>query len=123
MSLVGMLPDHPGQPDDGVAVDPDQTLGLSDAAALAEVLEHGVGLVLGQVGMEQGRAPARGEAVFAGVAVEEPDVVTLAVVGADGEIPGIALAVEGAIGFLAAEAREVVHGWKAPGSPGRIGVK
>jgi hypothetical protein len=109
-----MLPDHPRQPDDGVAMDADQTLGLSDAAALAEVLEHGVGLVLGPVGMGQGRAPAFGEAVFAGVAGEEPDVVTLAVVGADGEIPGVASAVEGAVGSLAAEAREVVQGAESP---------
>jgi hypothetical protein len=33
------------------------------------------------------------------------------------------LAEQGATGFLAAEAREVVHGWKTPGGSGRVGVK
>jgi hypothetical protein len=120
MSVVGMSSDHPGQSDDGVAVDADQTFGLSDAAAVAEVLEHGVGLVLGQVGVEQGRALAFGEAIFAGVAVEQPNVVLLAVAGADGEVSGVAFAVERAVGFLAAEAREVVHGCESPLREGRV---
>src|SRR6185437_10616116 len=73
--------------------------------------------------VEQRCALALGEAVFAGVAVEQPDVVLFAVAVANGEVSGIALAEQGAIGFLAAEAREVVHGWKTPGSPGRVGVR
>jgi hypothetical protein len=121
MSVVGMLSDHPGQSDDGVAVDADQTFGLSDAAALGEVLEHGVGLVLGQMGVEQGRALALGEAVLAGVAVEQPDVISLAVAGADREVSGVAFAEEGAIRFLAAEAREVVHMVEWPGRRGNVG--
>src|SRR4051812_9792435 len=50
-----------------------------------------------------------GEMILAGVAVEQSDVVEFAVAGADREIPGVALAVAGAVGILAAEAREVVH--------------
>jgi hypothetical protein len=38
-------------------------------------------------------------------------VVLLAVAGADGKIASVALAVEDALGVLAAEAREVVHGF------------
>jgi hypothetical protein len=60
--------------------------------------------------MEQRCALALGEAVLAGVAVEQPDVVSFAVAVANGEVSGIASAEQGAIGFLAAEAREVVHG-------------
>jgi hypothetical protein len=118
MSVVGVLTGRFRQADDGIAVDVDEAPGLSDAAALGEVLEHGAGLRLGQVGVEQGRALALGGAVLAGVAVEQPDLVVLAVAGADGEVCGVASAVERAIGILAAEAREVVHGWKTPGEPG-----
>lgn len=123
MSVAGVLAGHLRQAGDGVAVDVDQAPGLSDAAALGEVLEDGAGLLLGQVGLEQGRALALGEAVFAGLAVEQADVVVLAVAAADGEVCGVAPAVEGAIGILATEAREVVHGMEAPGRPGRDGFR
>jgi len=105
-----MLSDPLGQADDRIAVDPDQAFGLSDAAALGEVLEHGAGLRFGQVRVEQRCALALGEAILADVAVEQPDVVLLAVAGANREVSRAALAEEGAIRFLAAEACEVVHG-------------
>ena len=91
-------------------MDADQASGLADAAALVEVLEHGEGLLLGEMAVEQGRALALGEAGLAGVAVEQADVVLLAVAVADREVAGVASAVEGAVGVLAAEASEVVHG-------------
>ena len=109
------------QADDRIGMDLDQASGLSDAAALGEVLEDGVRLLVGQMGMEQGRALAFGEAVRASVAVEQTDVVVLAVVGTDREISGVALAVEGAIGLLAAEASEVVHGRGSPRRSRRVG--
>jgi hypothetical protein len=71
------------------------------------------------MGVEQGRALALGEAVLARLAVEQADVVPLAIAGADGEIAGVAAGVEGALGVLAAEAREVVHGEGWHGMPGR----
>jgi len=121
VSVVGVVPGQAGQSDDRVAVDADEPLGLSDAAALAQVLEHGAGRVVGQVGVEQGRALALGEAVLAAVAVEQPDVVLLAVAGTDGEVPGAPMAVEGALGVLATEANEVVHGIGSPGGRARGG--
>jgi hypothetical protein len=123
MSVVGVSPGQLGQSDDRIAVDVDQAPGLSDAAALGEVLEHRAGLLLGQVGVEQRGALALGEAVLAGVAVEQADVVLLAVAVADREVCGVSLAVEGAVGILAAEAREIVHRCKGPGRPGRVGVR
>jgi hypothetical protein len=57
-----------------------------------------------------------------GVAVEQSDVILLAVVGADGEVSGVTSAVGGAIGLLAAEACEVVHGVESPGRGGRVGI-
>ena len=66
-------------------------------------------LVLGQVGAEQGRALALGEAGAAGGAVEQAVFMAAAVAHADGEAPGVTPAVVGAVGVEAAEAAEVVH--------------
>ena len=70
-----MLPGAAGQSADGVGVDTDEASGLSNAAAVVEVLKHGEGLLFGEVAVEQGRPLALGEAVLAGVAGEESDVV------------------------------------------------
>jgi hypothetical protein len=104
-------------------VDVDQASGLPDAAAFAEVWEDGAGLLLGEVGVEQRRSLALGEAVFAGLAAEQADVVLLAVAGADGEVSGVASAVGAAIGILAAGAREIVHGTEAPRRVGHDGIR
>ncbi len=122
MSVAGMIPGQFRQADDRIGVDVDQAPGLPDAAAFAEVMEHRAGLLLGQMAMEQRRALALGEAILAGLAVEQSDVVLLAVAGADGEVAGVATSEEGAIGILAAEAREIVHGMGAPRRPGREGI-
>jgi hypothetical protein len=114
-----MLSGDAGQSADGVGIDADQAPGGSDAAALVEVLEHGEGLLLGEMAVEQDCALALGEAVFAGVAVEQSDVILFAVAGADGEIAGVAPGVEDALGVLTAEAREVVH---AKGRSGQRGT-
>ncbi len=104
-----MLSDDAGQASDGVGIDADQASGAADATALVEMLEHGEGLFFGEMAVEQGRSLAFGEAVLAGLAVEQSDVVLLAVAGADREITGITGAVQSALRVLAAEAREVVH--------------
>jgi hypothetical protein len=109
LSVVGVLSGDAGQSDDGVGIDADQASGGADAAALVEVLEHGAGLVVGEMGVEQGRPLAFGEAVLAGVAVEQSDVVLFSVAGADREIAGVAPRLEGTLGILATEARKVVH--------------
>jgi hypothetical protein len=109
MSVVGMLSDDAGQASNGIGIDADQASGAADATALIEVLEDGEGGFFGEMAVEQGRALAFGEAVFAGLAVEQSDVVLLTVAGADREVPSVTLTVEGAFGVLTAEAREVVH--------------
>jgi hypothetical protein len=109
MSVVGMAAGDAGQSAHGVGIDADQSSGGADAAALVEVLEDGQGFLRGEMAVEQRRALALGEAALAGLAVEQADVVLLAVAGADGEITGIAAGVEYALGVLAAEASEVVH--------------
>jgi hypothetical protein len=123
MSVAGVFAGEFRQAGDGVAMDIEEASGLSDAAALTEVVEDGAGFLLGQVGVEQGRALTLGEAAFAGLAVKQTDVVVLAVAGADREISGVASAEEGAIGILAAKAREIVHGTEAPRRVGRDGIR
>ena len=110
-----MLSGGAGQSDDGVAVDADESSGGADAAALVEVLEHGVGLLLGQMAAVERRALALGEAGPAGVAVELSELLVLAESAADREVAGVASAVERTVGILAAEAGEVVHGVSWPG--------
>jgi hypothetical protein len=75
-----------GQAGDGVAVDADEAAGLPGAVALTEVIEHGTGLVLRQVGAKQWSAFAFGEAVFAGPAVKQADVALLAEASADRKV-------------------------------------
>lgn len=105
-----MIAGGAGQPDDGVAMDADEAFSLADAVSLGQVMEHGAGRLVGEPAIEQRRPLALGEAGLAGVAVEQADVIPLAVAIADGEIPGVSSPVEGAVGILAAEAGEVVHG-------------
>jgi hypothetical protein len=110
-----MSPGAEGVADDGVLVDMDQAAGLADAAAVGEVGQDGLGLVVGQSAVEQGRAFAFGEARLAGLAVEESALV-LAVPAADGEVALAAMAVGGAVGVLAAKAAQVVvHGGPGTG--------
>src|SRR5438874_2209053 len=90
-------------------MDTEESSGGADAAALVEVLEHGVGLFLGQMAAVERRAFAFGEAGPAGVAVELSELLVLAVVAADREVAEAAPAGEGTVGILAAEAVEFVH--------------
>ena len=104
-----MLPGDAGQPPDGVGIDADQACGAANATALVEVLEHGQGILLGEMAVEQGRALAFGAAIFARLAVEHADVILLAVAGVDREIDGVREAMEGTHRVLTAEAGEVIH--------------
>jgi hypothetical protein len=123
MSVAGMLSGGVGQSDDGVGLDADEAAGLSDAVALGQVVEDGDGRLLGESAAVQGRALALGEAGTAAVAVELAILLELAVVAADREVSGVALAVVLAVGILAAEACEFVHGMGRPGKPGQDEIR
>jgi hypothetical protein len=123
MSVAGVLSGQFGQAGDGVAMDIDQASGLPDAAAFGEVVEDGTRFLVGEVGVEQRRPLALGEAVFAGLAVEQADLVVLAVAAADRKVRGVTVAGEGTIGILAAEACEVVHGVAAPVKRERVRIR
>jgi hypothetical protein len=75
------------------------------------MLEDRDGLLRRQLRAEQGRGLAFGEAVAAGAAVQQPNVLVLAVTGADGQVAEATLAVVGTVVVLAAETGNVVvHG-------------
>jgi hypothetical protein len=84
-----------GEAHDRVAMDADEAFGLADAAAIGDVGQDGLGLVIRQAGVEQGGALALGEAGLAGLAVEQP-APGLAVAGAGGQVAVPALAEVGA---------------------------
>ena len=109
-----MLTSDPGESHDGVAMDADEATGGTDAAAFVEVFEHRERRLLGQMTPVERRALAFGEAGAAGVAIELPVLLELAVVAADREVAGVPPAVALTVGILAAEAGEVVHGADEP---------
>jgi hypothetical protein len=118
-----MIPGGAGQPDDGVAMDADEAAGLADAVAFGEVMEHGGGLRGGHAAVEQRGALALGEAGLAGVAVEQSDLLVLAVAITDGEVSGPASPVGGTVGILATEAREIIHSDVASRPAGWVDVQ
>jgi hypothetical protein len=105
-----MFSGAPRQTGDGIAVYADEAAGPPGTIALSEMIEHGTGLVLGQVRAEKDSTLVFGEAVLAGLAVEQAELTTLAEASADGKVTGIPQAIQGAVGAQAAEARKVVHG-------------
>jgi hypothetical protein len=106
-----MASGQPAVADHGVGGHADKSSGGPHAAAIGDVLEQGDGLVLGQLRSEEGRASAFGEPVAAGAAVQEPDVLVLAVAGADRQVVEATLAEVGATLVLAAEMGKVLVHW------------
>ena len=110
MGRLGVVAGLAGVARHRIAVDSHEPLGLADAAALGDVLEHGRDLLLGQMGAEQRGRLAFGEARATGAASEESDRVVLPVVAANREVFPAPDAMIGALGIQAAESGEVVHG-------------
>ena len=74
--------------------DADEAAGLSGTVAPTEVIEHGTGLLLRQVGAKQCSAFAFGEAVLAGPSVKEAEMILLAEAAADRKVACTATAVK-----------------------------
>jgi hypothetical protein len=97
--------------DHGVGGHADEPGGGPHAGAVGEMPEDRDGLVRGELRAEQGRAPAFGEPIAAGAAIQQPNVLVLAVAGAHRQVAEAPLAVIGAVVILAAETGEIlVHG-------------
>src|SRR5262249_13414479 len=113
VGILGVLASQPCQPQDRVAMDPDQPCGLTDAVALGQVVEDREGLLGREFGAEEGRALVLGESGLARVAVEQPEMLVFAEEATDREVAGVPSPVEVTAGVLAAEASEVVRGHEA----------
>jgi len=109
VEFLGVLASADGQAHDGVFVDAHQAAGLADAATLLQVLQDGDGFVLREFAVEQGRAFTFGEALLAGAAAQDAALVGT-VAEADAQVVAATLAVVSAVGVLAAEGFQVVHG-------------
>src|SRR5690606_18688599 len=110
VGVPGVLAGDPAVTRDRVGGDPAEPPGLPHAAALGDVLQHRLDLLRSEPGVEQGGALALGEAGLAGAAAEHPPRLPRPVAVGHGQVSGPPLAVVGAPGIQAAEAREVVHG-------------
>ena len=111
MEGPGVVARQPAVADDRIGGDADEPGGGPHAVAIGQMSEDREGLVRGQLGAEQGCALAFGEPVAAGAAIQQPDVLVLAVAGADRQVAEATLAMIATVGVLAAEAGEVlVHG-------------
>src|SRR5262245_44769792 len=96
MELLSMVPRPVGEAEDGVEADAAQPAGGPHAGALRQVLGDGQGLLLGELGAEQGRAGPLGEALAAGGAAEAADAPLLAGPAVGAEVASAPLAVGGA---------------------------
>jgi hypothetical protein len=110
VQVAGVLAGQPAQAADRVAIHAAEPPGLADAAALGDVLQDRFGPLRGEPGVEQGRPLPLGAPGLAGAASEHPTLLLGAVAAGHGQVSGPPLAVLGAVGIQAAEARQVVHG-------------
>jgi hypothetical protein len=105
---------------DGLPIHADEPAGLSDAVALGDVVEDRDVLIRRQSGAEEGCPLSLGESGLAGPAAEHAASLRRTIAMGDGEVSGPPLAVLGAAGIQAAEAREVVHGGARSGIDLRV---
>jgi hypothetical protein len=109
MSVVGMIAGQAGQADDGVAVDPHQSCGGTDATSFLEMAEDRHDRVVGELGAEEDGPFVLGEGVLASVAAEEPRLALLAEAVVDREVSGVAFPEVRTRCVGAAETCEVFH--------------
>ena len=114
VEVAGLRAGQSAQAADRAAIHPAESAGLADAAPLGDVLEDRFAPLGREPGVEQGRPLPLGEAVLAGPAAEHASLPAGAVASGHGQVSGPPLAMLGAVGIQAAEAREVVHGSGSP---------
>src|SRR5262249_14361914 len=112
VELLGVPPGPSGEAEHGVEADAAEAGGGPPALALSPGLGDLQGLLLGQVGAEQGRPGPLREVVAAGGAAEAAEVAGLAGPAVGAEVPLALVAVDGAVGVGAGESRAVLltHG-------------
>jgi hypothetical protein len=109
VEFLGMNPRECQVACHGVLVHIDQAACGSGSATLAEVLQDGQSLVVGQAGVFQDGAFAFGEGMLAGAAIDQADASGLAAPAAEVEIFATPDTGLGALGILATEVFDRVH--------------
>jgi hypothetical protein len=109
VAVAGVAASAEGVADDGIFIDAGQAAGLADAAAVLQVGEDGEGLRLGEAQAKQSGALAFGEAFLAGATGQHAALV-FPIAKAHAQVALAAAAVVGALGILAAEQSQFVHG-------------
>jgi hypothetical protein len=115
-----MLAGQPTQAADGTTIHLAEPAGLADAAPLGDMLQDRLGALGREPGVEEGRPLPLGEADLAGTAPEQAARLVGTVVAGHGQVSGPPLAMFGAVGIQAAEARQVVHGSGSPVRSSRL---
>lgn len=90
---------------DGIAMDPAEPTSSTDAASFSDMLQYGSGLVVGEFAMEQRRAFAFREPLFASLAIKHASRVLRTVPRGHREVFLVELAVVGTVEIQAAKAR------------------
>jgi hypothetical protein len=109
VEVAGVVAGDSAQMADRAAIHLAKSTGLADAASLGDVFQDRFDLLRRQSRVEQGRPFALGEAEFADAATEHASLLMRAVATSNGQISGPSLAMLGAVGIEATEAREVIH--------------
>jgi hypothetical protein len=103
VGILGVFARQPRQPHDRVAVDSGETFGLANPVAFDQMLKNGDSFCLRQTRVEQRRALAFREPRLTSIAVEQANVLVLAVAITDREVAGAALTMKHALRILAAK--------------------
>src|SRR3954471_17963728 len=109
VKVAGVLPGDSAQAADRASIDLAESSGLADATPLGDVVQDRSERLRREPGVEARRPLPLGESILAGAAPEHPPLLLVTVATGHGQISGPPLAILGAVGIEAAEAREVVH--------------
>jgi hypothetical protein len=110
VDFQGVLTGDQGQSYHRVLVDPNQATGLADPTAFLQMLEYREGFRVREFTTVQRRAFAFRKAFLTGAAGEHPAFFVRAIAEANAEVVQPATAIVRALGILAAEGFQVVHG-------------
>jgi hypothetical protein len=122
VELLGVLAGSETVADHGVFTDANEAAGLADAYPFSDVLQDFDHLVLGQSGVEQRRALAFGEPIFASAAIQQAALLG-AVAHTHSQVAVTALTIVRAILVLTAEVAQVIHDrWSSGAAKRTLGL-
>jgi hypothetical protein len=109
VEIAGVIASDSAQAADRAAIHLAKSTGLADAASLGDMFQDRFDFLRRQSRVKEGRPLALGEAELADAATEHASLLMRAVAAGHGQISGPSLAMLGAVGIEATEAREVIH--------------